>query len=86
MSNAAQDRKYRTQKQQRLAKGHTLSPRGLARSIARKHNLLGNENPNGSWRLGVMAYMERKDQQNQVRRIVRRRKPEALKKLKMEDA
>lgn len=81
MSNAAQDRKYRTQKQQRMAKGHTLSPRWLARSIARKH---GFEGP--GWRYAVEAYLERKDQQNQVRRIVRRRKPEALKNLKLEDA
>lgn len=81
MSNAAQDRRYRTQKQQRMTKGHTLSPRWLARSIARQHNILGT-----NWKLGVEAYMERKDQQNQVRKIVRRRKPEALKRIKMEDA
>ena len=81
MSNAAQDRKYRTQKQQRLAKGHNLSPRWLARSIARNHKILGK-----NWKLGVEAYMERKEQQNQVRKIVRRRKPSALNKLKMEDA
>lgn len=81
MSNAAQDRKYRTQKQQRMAKGHTLSPRWLARSIARNHGFKGR-----GWRYAVEAYLERKDQQNQVRRIVRRRKPEALKNLKLEDA
>jgi len=81
MSNAAQDRRYRTQKQQRMTKGHTLTPRWLARSIARNHGILGK-----NWRLGVEAYMERKDQQNQVRKIVRRRKPEALNRIKMEDA
>lgn len=80
MSNAAQDRRYRTQKQQRMATP-ALTPRWLARSIARNHGILGK-----NWRLGVEAYLERKEQQNKVRRIVRRRKPEALKNLKMEDA
>lgn len=88
MSNAAQDRRYRTQKQQREAKKQrvSLSPRWLARSIARKHGLLKNVGHHRAWRFGVIEYLERKDQQNQVRRIVRRRKPEALKRIKMEDA